>query len=63
MKKSCKGCRALDGWSCGLMYKTKRNNTGFYGDIYPLEDCPKPKTYKAYFQLMKEMRGKMKEAK
>lgn len=53
MKKSCTGCRALNGETCGLYYKTKRR--GFaYGDLMPIEECPKPKTYDALWKLKDE---------
>jgi hypothetical protein len=57
MKRSCDGCRAL--WyhytfdrycSCILGYKVKSifHHTILVGAI-PLEECPKPMTYKKYF--------------
>lgn len=63
LKKSCKGCRALEGFEfdyrCTLGYRLTVDTIGeFYGrSIYqakPLEDCPKPKTYNKYFELHDE---------
>lgn len=57
MKKSCEGCKALNGvnllsdWQCELDYKID----GFKG--IPLEKCPKPKTYQKLLDL-KELKQK-----
>jgi len=56
MKNTCKGCRALE-WStpnykCKLGYEidTIYDLTGII-EIFPLEPCPKPLTFDAYFQI------------
>ena len=51
MKKSCDDCRALSGTKCSLGYKNKLKLININGSIInkglkPIEDCPKPKTYK-----------------
>jgi len=54
MKKTCDGCRALNGKLCSLGYKNHTKLTMYKGrlinnGIVPLENCPKPKTYKNLF--------------
>lgn len=57
MKKTCNGCRALryicGDWRCVLGYKIKGEKISIHGLYYyspkPVEQCPKPKTYKEYF--------------
>ncbi|WP_393965203.1 hypothetical protein [Exiguobacterium sp. S22-S28] len=51
MKKTCGGCRALDGHSYDNQYKCElgfeiRNELKRDGFPKPLEECPKPKTIK-----------------
>ena len=48
-KKSCSGCRALDGNKCELGYRVARNINQRWKAPEPLERCPKPLTYDAYF--------------
>jgi len=57
MKKSCKNCTALHyhnrDYHCKLQHKLKSyklldNTMG----AYPLEECPKPLTYDAYFTIL-----------
>ena len=54
MKKSCNGCKALTTSGCSLNYKTKGEIKLIMGwpiTIYkPIEQCPKPKTIKAYIE-------------
>ena len=56
MKDTCKGCRALEysspTYNCKLEYEidTIRDLAGTL-EIFPLEPCPKPLTYDAYFQI------------
>jgi len=54
MKRTCNGCRALNGFSlnyrCALGYKILeiKKDIPLAGMIYeptPAEECPKPKTY------------------
>ena len=68
MKRTCKGCRALtEGFpltSCDLGFEIK-----YYGDelhvlykdryYYPVEECPKPKTWKKYEVCIKKQLGKL----
>lgn len=58
MKRSCDGCRAVSGYGvssyCAIRCKSshKRNGLGaFY--LVPDADCPKPKTYREYFDCQK----------
>lgn len=52
MKKTCVGCRALDGhtyensYRCEIGYRTKDNEKGAFLAPKPLEECPKPRTIK-----------------
>ena len=54
MKTKCDTCPALelqsDRCQLGCKIKPVWNKHGIKG-CKPLEDCPKPKTYKAYFDL------------
>ena len=50
MKRTCGGCRAISGEFCSLGFKTKKVSM-LYGDLKPLEQCPKPKTYPEYVEL------------
>lgn len=49
IKKSCKNCRALGGTRCELGFKNQTNINYSWKDPIPLEPCPKPLTYEAYF--------------
>lgn len=60
MKKSCKGCYAAEtgkhpisgvAHGCSLGYKND-------GQGQPLEDCPKPKSWKQLNRLKKNIGGK-----
>ena len=61
MKKTCDGCRALYiSWRhigltrsyCNLGYKQKEiYKIGLFKDAIPLENCPKPRTWKEYDKL------------
>lgn len=53
MKRTCDGCRANNGSSCLLGYKTEGRFgfNGSYNIIKPLEECPKPKTYNELLTL------------
>lgn len=55
LKKNCNGCRAIDGTKCDIGYKTENI---YYKSILlgckPIEPCPKPKTYKEYFNLINQ---------
>jgi hypothetical protein len=58
MKTTCDGCRALNGKNCNLGYKNKTKLIYFENrlineGIVPLENCPKPKTYKELLILCK----------
>tara|TARA_R110000772_G_scaffold36098_6_gene86692 strand:- start:11438 stop:11614 length:177 start_codon:yes stop_codon:yes gene_type:complete len=50
MKRNCNGCRALNGKICALGKKmtfTVKELEGYRIKTYkPLEECPKPKTYR-----------------
>ena len=55
MKKTCNGCRAVNGDFCMLGFKThfvskflKPFNV-WISVMTPLEQCPKPRTYNEYF--------------
>lgn len=56
IKQTCAGCRALDlievKSRCKLSYKIKTTRLldGSFETI-PLEPCPKPLTFDAYFQI------------
>lgn len=55
MKKNCEGCRAIGIYAkCNLGYKTEKIYFDGIGSpvisIKPLENCPKPKTYKELFE-------------
>lgn len=59
MKKTCYGCRALDGdgiggYSCNLKYKVLNayNRKTGYISPQPEEDCPKPLTYEQLQEIM-----------
>lgn len=58
MKKTCNGCRALtrdnNGLKCELKYRTEPKMI-LYGkevEIKPVEECPKPKSYEEYNELI-----------
>ena len=58
MKKTCDSCRALNGKNCSLGYKNETKLISFENrlinkGIVPLENCPKPKTYKKLLFLLK----------
>lgn len=57
--KTCNGCRALRGTRtfeqfCDLHYKMTYYKKGFFECRVPAEICPKPKTYKKYFEARHE---------
>lgn len=65
MKHTCYGCKALlvDGSAAGccLGYKVvKRGIFGFPDDYTPLEECPKPMTYKQFIELPTKRGGAKK---
>jgi len=54
MKKTCNGCRALmygfHGMMCEFKFKIEKiTYKGREIGLKPLEQCPKPRTYKEYF--------------
>lgn len=55
MKRTCNGCKALDAIQenkCGLLYKTEKIYfKNIIVECKPLEECPKPKTIKEYFNI------------
>lgn len=52
MKRTCNKCRALSSWKylfCMFGYKTKpKYYKGVVIGLIPLENCPKPTTYKQF---------------
>jgi len=56
MKHNCTNCRALYLMArdhlCKLNYKVNTRKLLFdFLEVYPLEPCPKPLTFYAYFQI------------
>lgn len=63
MKRTCNGCKAVDGSRggqfCNLGHKTHLTSTGI-GTIYechPDEDCEKPRTINAWLELRRIKSG------
>ena len=68
MKKSCSGCRAFGHTNspaqCDLGYKIEKfreiecTDEKFYNPLLfkPTEECPKPVTWKRYFELRNSAR-------
>ena len=57
MKKTCNGCKAYNSYGCALKYKTAKVFTGVTGtpkmvSMKPVENCPKPMTYKCFLSLI-----------
>ena len=60
MKRTCFGCKALESIGdyrhyCGLHYQFEtifNPKQGNIKDIKPLEECPKPKSTKQFFNLL-----------
>lgn len=51
MKQFCHGCRAYvkNKMACDLGYKTTTYGGQYV--LYPVEECPKPKTWKLFNEL------------
>ena len=54
MKRTCSGCRAFSIDQCELLYKVGNRGNWPRTRYYPLEPCPKPKTYKAWMEEIKK---------
>jgi hypothetical protein len=58
-KSNCFDCRAFNGLSsCNLKFKVdyyEMSQPTLFLIYYPAEPCPKPKTYKEYFEYLKEI--------
>ena len=58
MKKSCDDCRALDTrnkrYICDLGFEIEEVywKTHYKVGAKPLEECPKPKTYNKFYELL-----------
>lgn len=56
MKKSCLGCLAFDSsfMRCELGFKTIQYDIAFVpgSGLKPIEECPKPKTIKEFYELL-----------
>lgn len=51
MKKTCYGCKALDGHMCNLNFRNEIIYVNYSAkDVKPLEECPKPKTIKDFIK-------------
>ena len=68
IKQTCAGCRALEWaspvYKCKLNYEidTIRDFTGKL-EVFPMEPCPKPKTFDDYFQITQSRENKARVAK
>ena len=70
MKRTCEGCRAFSNWGnfelqyCTLNFKTTtlivkyKTLNGHYETKKPLEECPKPKTYKELIECGSKLTGR-----
>ncbi len=54
IKKDCTNCRAYDGERCDLNKKIETTGVGYLFHK-PLEICEKPRTYKRWLELRKEL--------
>ena len=59
MKKNCNSCRAIGGiypnMYCRLGFKIGRViSLGIVSSFVPLEECPKPLTFDAYFTIVQD---------
>jgi hypothetical protein len=63
IKDTCRGCRASEWkpgkYTCKLNYDidTIHNIDGTI-EIFPLEPCPKPLTFDAYYQIVQALENK-----
>jgi hypothetical protein len=59
MKRTCYGCKALEGDHCYLGYKNEKLFKNYSStDVKPLEECPKPKTNDKYMEYLRRSKRK-----
>jgi len=65
MKKTCHGCKALShgnsfyssGYYCSLYFL---NREDFNGKVFPIEECPKPRTTKEFISEYRKINERIK---